>query len=175
MDEFDKCIDIALNGTEAREAVDVLCRQVSDWGLAIPPVEPLVLDFGLGRFHEVGEVECWIANEAEEGYCGKFLFVVDGQTCPMHHHRRKHETFYVVKGRVRMQFEGREIDMAEGDVLPVPPGKRHAFTGIGPALLLEVSTPCLIDDNYFDNPDIPIGKAAGGKGVCRRGQAQGKP
>lgn len=161
MGELEKCRDIALSGPEAAEAVAALRRQMAAWGLAMPPVEPLVLDFGLGRFDEVGEVEYWIANETEAGYCGKFLFVADGQTCPKHHHRRKHETFFIVKGRVNMHFGGREIEMTEGDVLPVPPGKRHAFTGIGPALLLEVSTPCLIDDNYFDNLAIPIGKAAG--------------
>jgi quercetin dioxygenase-like cupin family protein len=47
--------------------------------------------------------------------------------------------------------------MAPGDVLPVPPGKPHAFTGVGPALLLEVSKPCRVDDNYFDDRRIPIG------------------
>ena len=39
----------------------------------------------------------------------------------------------------------------------MPPGKRHSFTGKGPALLLEVSTPCLVKDNVFENPNIPIG------------------
>ncbi len=158
MDEFDKCADIALTGPEACAAIAAMRRQVEAWGLALPPAEPLPLDFGLGRFHEIGEVECWIANEAEAGYCGKLLFVVDGQTCPMHHHRNKHETFFMVKGRVRMHFDGRDIEMTEGDVLPVPPGRRHAFTGIGPALLLEMSTPCRLADNCFANPQIKLGE-----------------
>ncbi|MDQ1328064.1 MAG: Cupin 2 protein, partial [Candidatus Poribacteria bacterium] len=35
--------------------------------------------------------------------------------------------------------------------------------GIGPALLLELSMPCVVDDNYFENSDIPIGGNYKGK------------
>ena len=56
-----------------------------------------------------------------------------------------------------MTYDGVEREMSEGDVLPVEQGKAHSFTGIGPALLLEVSKPCLTDDNYFEDPDIPLG------------------
>lgn len=63
----------------------------------------------------------------------------------------------MVKGQVRMRCGGRSRVMKEGDVLPVAPGRKHSFTGIGPALLLELSMPCEIADNYFTNRDIPIG------------------
>ena len=97
-------------------------------------------------------------NETQAGYCGKYLFVFDGQTCPQHRHTTKHETFFVVKGQVRMQFGERAFNLGEGDVLPVPPGTFHSFTGLGPALLLELSMPCEIDDNDFADQRIPIGK-----------------
>jgi quercetin dioxygenase-like cupin family protein len=118
--------------------------------------EPLVLDFGLGRFAEVGETEFWIANEESAGYCGKFLFVDDGQTCPYHSHTRKHETFFVVKGRLRMLIDGQEQILAEGETLVMPPGKRHSFTGIGPALVLEVSMPSRRVDNFFADRAIGV-------------------
>ncbi len=47
--------------------------------------------------------------------------------------------------------------MKAGDVLPVTQGNYHSFTGVGPCLLLEVSKPCEVDDNYFHNPRIPFG------------------
>jgi len=127
---------------------------VAGWGLTLPDFDPLVLDFGLGRFAEVGEVEYWIVNEEAAGYCGKFLFVDDGQTCPYHHHDAKHETFYIVKGTVRMVIDGQERVLVQGDTLVMPPGTRHAFTGVGPALLLEVSMPSTRGDNYFADPKI---------------------
>jgi mannose-6-phosphate isomerase-like protein (cupin superfamily) len=101
---------------QARAEALAYCRAViRGWGLTMPPGEPLVLDFGLGRFDEVGEIEFWVANEEAHGYCGKFLFVADGQTCPYHRHDRKHETFFVLKGRVRMIVDSVEKVLDEGD------------------------------------------------------------
>ena len=75
----------------------------------------------------------------------------------MHWHKKKHETFFVIRGKVRMSLNGSLRDMVPGDCLPVPPGAPHRFTGKGAALLLEVSKPCLVKDNVFENPHIPIG------------------
>jgi mannose-6-phosphate isomerase-like protein (cupin superfamily) len=158
MDELDKGLAISVRGAPRDAALQACGRQIGEWGVALPPVEPLVLDFGLGEFESTGLIEYWIANEAGAGYCGKYLFVFDGQTCPEHRHVTKHETFFVVKGRARMLCDGRVTEMTEGEVLPVPPGRPHSFTGIGPALLLELSTPCEISDNRFEDPRIPIGR-----------------
>jgi mannose-6-phosphate isomerase-like protein (cupin superfamily) len=132
------------------------CHEVVEgWGLTMPAVEPLVLDFGLGRFSEVGEIEFWIANEEQAGYCGKFLFVEEEQTCPYHKHEIKHETFFVLKGKVRMVVDGVEQVMAEGEVLVMDPGRRHEFSGQGgPALILEISMPSRRGDNFFANTRI---------------------
>ena len=157
MRELDKGLDISLKGPEAEKALAAVGEQMASWGLTMPDVEPLVLDFGLSDFEHVGLVEYWIANEFDAGYCGKYLFVFDGQTCPMHRHKVKHETFCIVKGRVRMNQDGVEREMGEGEVLAVEPGAGHRFTGVGPALLLEISTRCEIDDNYFDDTAIPVG------------------
>jgi len=64
-----------------------------------------------------------------------------------------------VKGSVLIVLDGVERKMEEGDVFSVDQGKAHRFTGIGPALILEISKPCLLSDNYFDNHDINIGRA----------------
>jgi quercetin dioxygenase-like cupin family protein len=140
---------------EQRQRALARCREtIRSWGLTMPPVQPLVLDFGLGRFDEIGEIEFWVANEEEAGYCGKFLFVNAGQTCPYHRHNLKHETFFVLKGAVRMVIDGAEQMLHEGDILVMPPGQRHSFTGVGPALLLEVSMPSRREDNFFTDRGI---------------------
>ncbi len=143
-----------LTGRAREQAVARCLNVIRGWGLTMPAVEPLVLDFGLGRFDEIGEIEFWIANEEAHGYCGKFLFVDDGQTCPYHRHGRKHETFFALKGRVRMVVDGEEKILSEGDILVMRPGQRHSFTGVGPALLLEVSMPSIRQDNFFADERI---------------------
>lgn len=145
---------VELMGPERESALAAIHQQLDQWGLAMPEVEPLPLDFGLGRFEEVGETEFWIANDEEHGYCGKFLFVFDGQTCPHHYHQVKHETFFILKGTVRMRVEDEERLMEQGGLLAMPPGTAHSFTGVGPALILEVSMPSVRQDNFFEDREI---------------------
>jgi mannose-6-phosphate isomerase-like protein (cupin superfamily) len=146
--------DFELQGAEKTEVLRRLHEQIAAWGLALPPVEALPLHFGLHRFTEIGETEFWIANETALGYCGKFLFVFDGQTCPYHHHRLKHETFFIVKGSVLMKVGEEERVMSAGDLLAMPPGTGHSFTGRGPALILEVSMPSIRQDSFFFDENI---------------------
>lgn len=143
-----------LQGAEREQALTAVLAQIARWGITMPEVTPLLMHFGLQSFMEIGETEFWVANEAELGYCGKFLFVFDGQTCPYHFHQMKHETFFVLKGQIRMKM-GEEIrEMKEGDLLTMPPGAAHSFTGIGPALILEVSMPSILQDNFFADRKI---------------------
>jgi mannose-6-phosphate isomerase-like protein (cupin superfamily) len=138
-----------VTGDKRKQALEHCQNTIQGWGLTMPDVEPLALDFGLGEFDKIGEIEFWIANEEQFGYCGKFLFVADGQTCPYHRHEKKHETFFVVKGKVRMVIDDETKILEEGDILVMPPSQCHSFTGIGPALLLEVSMPSMRQDNFF--------------------------
>jgi len=163
MDELRKALDIGLHGKEAEKALSEFYDQIRQWDVAMPNVKPLVLDFGLGDYQKTGLIEFWIANEFDAGYCGKYLFVFDGQTCPNHRHGEKIETFFIVKGQVKIVYDSAVMQMSPGDVLRVENSKYHSFTGIGPALLLEISMPCMVDDNYFENSDIPIGGNYKGK------------
>ncbi len=157
MDELDKGLGISARGPIADEALRRFRKQAADWQVALPAVQPLVLDFGLGQFNQTGLIEFWLANEAEAGYCGKYLFVFDGQSCPRHHHLTKHETFFVIKGRLEVSYGNKQLILNEGDRLPIMPKVPHEFRGMGPALLLELSMPCQIDDNFFEDTRIPIG------------------
>lgn len=157
MDELEKGLSISLRGEAAERALRDFRGQAARWQVALPDVAPLVLDFGLGDFARTGLIEYWIANEAGAGYCGKYLFVFDGQSCPRHHHLTKHETFFVVKGRLAVECDGRHLELREGERLPIAPRVPHGFRGAGPALLLELSMPCVVDDNFFEDRRIPIG------------------
>ena len=113
MDELDRALSICVTGPLREQALTRCARQLAAWGVALPPVEPLVLDFGLGDFERTGLIEYWIANEAQAGYCGKYLFVFDGQTCPAHRHGKKHETFFLVKGQLRVVADGQARTLTE--------------------------------------------------------------
>jgi mannose-6-phosphate isomerase-like protein (cupin superfamily) len=144
-------------GEKRDEIVQRIYRQVEDWGLKIPDVDYLMVDFGLRDFFNTGETEFWVSNEVEAGYCAKLIFVFDGQTCPSHKHKVKHETFYVLKGKTKMVVNNTKVTKQTGDVLVVPTETKHSFTGMGPCLLLEVSMPSVPGDSYFDDKRIGTG------------------
>lgn len=148
--------DQQLQGEARAEALRRFEERLRGWGLTMPRVEPQVLDFRLGTFERTGLIEYWVVNDDGADYCGKFLFVFDGQTCPRHHHDRKHETFFVLRGEVEMEVDGKKSRKRAGDVVRMPPGIDHAFTGRGDALLLEFSKACRPDDNIF--ADRAIGR-----------------
>lgn len=158
MDELDLALRISLHGPAREAALRRALHACAAWGVVMPPAEPLVIDFGLGEFDRIGEIEYWIANEVEAGYCGKYLLLFQGQRCPEHFHRHKLETFFIQHGHVQMTCDGRTFTMKPGDVLRVERSVKHTFSAVdSAALMLEVSKPCIIADNYFTDPRIPIG------------------
>ena len=82
------------------------------------------------------------------------MFMFAGQKCPMHHHRVKHETFFIVKGRVEMELDRRLFVMEQGDTLVVDQNARHAFTALVDSLILECSKPDLVEDSVFEDERI---------------------
>lgn len=154
MQQLDEGLKKSIHGSETELVLEMFQRQIENWGLPLPPVTPLVLDFGLGQLDRVGLIEYWIANEMEAGYCGKYLFVFSGQECPAHSHRTKHETFFLLRGCLEVTLDGRTFSLHPGEVLPIAPGHVHSFRGDGNSLLLELSMPCKVSDNKFEDPRI---------------------
>ncbi len=157
MHQIDEGLSVSMSGPEAEGYVRAALAQIGEWGIVMPDTPPLVLDFGLGDFQNVGEIEFWIANEEAAGYCGKFLFMNTAQTCPRHMHRDKLETFFIVRGAIEMTYDKRSFTMEAGATLRAERGKEHRFTAREPSLILEVSQPSVIADNYFEDTRIPIG------------------
>jgi N-acetylneuraminate synthase len=151
-------LDFEIKGEERAQALAQAAQLLKDWGLTMPPADPLTIDFGLGDFYRIGEIEYWVVNDRSRNYCGKFLLLFENQRCPRHFHRMKDETFFIVKGKVVMEADGREFEMKEGDTYQMAPGVVHTFTAIdGPALILEVSLPSIPGDNIFEDKRIGRG------------------
>jgi len=48
--------------------------------------------------------EIWMANNKEENYCGKILYIKSGHSTSMHFHQKKHETFYILEGALDVEI-----------------------------------------------------------------------
>lgn len=109
--------------------------------------------------------EKWIRNDAL--YCIKELHLKRGWRCSLHYHKKKTETFYVVHGRVALEFLPSKFDYANtpttdelvhpilqiGEFIHIDPWDTHRFWSLSDhALLLECSTEHFDDDSYRLEP-----------------------
>ncbi|TFG58866.1 MAG: cupin domain-containing protein [Spirochaetales bacterium] len=146
--------DLELTGGEKEKALARVRELFTSWGLTLPDVPSCPFHFGLHDFYRIGEIEFDINNNIKEGYCGKFIVIFKNQVCPMHYHAIKHETFYLVKGRVEMEADGKIIEMKQGDIKVMPQNTKHRFTGLADSLILECSKPDIMSDSIFDDERI---------------------
>ena len=78
--------------------------------------------------------ELWLANNKEYGYCGKILHINEGCRSSMHFHLDKHETFYVLQGKLQIDLidtiSGNKFvrEICEGESFEVPQGQPHQLT-----------------------------------------------
>lgn len=96
--------------------------------------------------------ELWIVND--DDYCGKLLVINPGFRCSLHCHKRKKETFFIISGRVRVQYvneDGRMVTlrMNTGESFTIERGVYHRFSALGDASarVIEFST-------HHDDADV---------------------
>ena len=148
-EELEKALKQSLNDGNAKIIIERINSQMAKWGLKMPDVPPLVFDFGRGDVFNIGETEFWIANELEHGYCGKYMFLLKGQTCPEHFHNIKHETFFIVKGLVRMNSGEKSWNMTEGDTYAMVREKSTVLLPLRTHLFLKCQSRLLLQIMFF--------------------------
>ncbi len=122
-------------------------------GLVLAKDEEIeITDFGKNDFGNVGLG--LVVRVSEPEYGSKWLTLLPAQVCPNHYHKHIKETFFVIKGDVRMRIGDGVVDMRAGDKLTMPPGTWHTFTSDGGAIIEEVTTRQVEGDSYFEDPGI---------------------
>lgn len=100
--------------------------------------------------------EIWIANH--EKYCGKILHFNAGAEFSMHYHMLKHETFYVLKGKLELRCYDltdatkHEGIISVGDVIVIPAGNPHKLIALEESDIIEISTQHFESDSYRVQP-----------------------
>ncbi|MDQ2800246.1 MAG: D-lyxose/D-mannose family sugar isomerase [Armatimonadota bacterium] len=139
--------------SEVQAAVTEARARLSAAGIILDPtLDVEIADFGLGRYAAEGLGLVVRVNEPE--YCSKYLTLMSGQECPLHYHKMKKETFFVLQGEARLWADGQIIMLAPGESFTIPPGVQHTFSSMGGAVIEEVSTHDENSDSYFFNSAI---------------------
>ncbi len=96
--------------------------------------------------------EDWLVNDKHYNFCGKNLVLLPQHHCSLHYHNVKIELFYVNKGIVFMEFDGKKGIMTPGQTLLIRQGQRHRFTGITHSEIIEFSTHHRDEDSIRESP-----------------------
>ena len=92
--------------------------------------------------------ELWIVNCDE--YCSKLLYLPKGAYSEYHYHSLKKETFYCLRGQVKLIISGKEMILDQfSKPITVMPKEPHIFEGYSNSILLEISTHHSDDDVTF--------------------------
>ena len=83
--------------------------------------------------------------EKNDKYVMKELFMKEGNQCSLQYHEKKHETVYVISGKLKLTIEGKESVLHPGFTISIPPNTVHRMKAITDTLYLEASTPELDD------------------------------
>ena len=91
--------------------------------------------------------ELWLANNKEDNYCGKILFIKERSSTSMHFHVNKHETFYVLEGMLKVEVvdtntaSTEEHIVIQGDTFEVDRAVPHKLIAMhGSVKFIEIST-----------------------------------
>lgn len=107
--------------------------------------------YGLDRFREIGTT---IIDCINREYCKKILVMLPGQQHPVHHHKRKEETFQVLYGELWMEMEGRRRLLYPGDTVTVQRGVKHRFWSEDGCVFEEISSTHYNNDSIYNDSTI---------------------
>jgi quercetin dioxygenase-like cupin family protein len=85
-----------------------------------------------------------------DNYCGKILHIEKGQILSLQYHEKKHESIYVLNGKMIFRYQDAQKELQErimvaGEAQQVPTGTVHQFEAIETSDVLEASTNHLDD------------------------------
>ncbi len=107
--------------------------------------------YGLDHFRQTG---CILVNLINREYAEKLLIQLPSQSHPLHHHKRKEETFRLLWGDAEVTLNDETIHLTPGDSVLVQRGDVHGFCTVGGAIIQEISTTHIVGDSYYEDRRI---------------------
>lgn len=106
---------------------------------------------GIDRFNEVGAI---FISVIQNDYCKFIVAMLGGQSYPVHYHRIKDESYFILYGDLKVTIEDETSRLEKGDVINVPRRFMHSFSTERGCVFEEVSTAYLNNDSVYDDESI---------------------
>lgn len=142
---------------DIREKVNEIVQRVrallQESRVAVPAKTDFEISYhyGLERFNDFGATILTCINRE---YCKKLIVLLPGQTHPEQYHKKKEETFLVLYGSMTLGLDGKERELAAGDIVTVERGQRHWFRTAAGCVVEEISSTHYTDDSFYTDPAI---------------------
>ena len=135
------------------EAIHEIRGMIHEAGLQVGHNFELELShhYGLKSFRKTGVA---IFNYINREYCKKLLIVLPGQAHPLHHHKKKEETFHVLHGTLLLEIDGKQKILYPGDIEVIQRGVSHRFWSEEGAIFEEISSTHFNDDSFYSDHKI---------------------
>jgi sialic acid synthase SpsE/mannose-6-phosphate isomerase-like protein (cupin superfamily) len=140
-----------------REKVNEIVRRVRELlhesRVAVPAKTDFEISYhyGIERFDEFGATILTCINRE---YCKKLIVLLPGQTHPEQFHKKKEETFLLLYGSMTLGLDGKERELAAGDIVTVERGQKHWFKSTAGCVVEEISSTHYTDDSFYTDPAI---------------------
>ena len=106
---------------------------------------------GVDNLYDTGAMFINIVNR---DYCKSIVVMHPGQQYPLHYHRIKTESFYVLYGKLTVIVDGVSNDISPGEMLHIERGQDHSFSTAGGTIFEEISTMYVPNDSVYLDPKI---------------------
>lgn len=106
---------------------------------------------GQDRFTDVGAI---FISVIQHDYCKFIVVMLEGQTYPVHYHRIKEETYFILYGDLEVTIEDEAVHLGIGDLINVPRRFTHSFSTEGGCVFEEVSTAYLNNDSVYEDEAV---------------------
>ncbi len=136
--------------------------RIKDWAHSFADYHDIVLNentdkfeischYGIDDFEQHG---AFIVTKVNREYCKKLIFVMGGQSHPVHHHLIKEEAFELLKGDCTLYLNGKKINMRPGKPYIISRGVDHGFSSAHGAIIEEISTKHIVGDSVYKDNEI---------------------
>mgnify|MGYP001246775315 CR=1 FL=1 len=109
--------------------------------------------YGLKNFNKFGLSMITIVNEK---YCKKLLFLINNQSHPKQYHKKKHESFFLLYGKIKVELNSKSFILKPGDIINIPAQVKHFFKDISEngSVIEELSTTSKKNDSFYIDKKI---------------------
>ncbi len=108
---------------------------------------------GIKDFNKTGAVFINIVNRE---YSKSYVIMFEGQSYPMHYHKIKQESFYVLYGDLSVCVNHKKTELHPGDLIHIERGEDHSFScnSVKGVVFEELSTTYTRNDSFYEEEEF---------------------